>query len=351
MKTTYKFLIVLSIAAGCSLAARARPAPSAAQYGQNTTAQTAPAAVQAKPAPLTEEEIVRLVKKNKKHLDRIGSELTQRGAAFDVTPQIEQELRKAGADDNFIGQVKNLGPTARSMTTGGVSAAENEGLRKINTELDPDRKIQLVEGFAKQFPDSKVLTYAYFLGESAYLQKGDLEHALEYGDKSLKLKPDNLNALMLTASLLPQPQSLKDDPDPERKLAQAQADATKALELIAQMTKQPSEAAEQFEQRKAEYAEGMHSALGMVHLQRAMQGLTGVDPDELAKAENEYKLAVAATASSKAEDYFRLGEVYTYEKKKPEALQAFNKVMELSADNPTLKSYAEQRIGQLKAGK
>jgi tetratricopeptide (TPR) repeat protein len=351
MKNTLKVLIVLSLAAGCSLPAGARPAPSSAQGQQGAKAPAPQAATQpAPPPPLTLEEVIHLFKKNKKHLERIIPELQQRGVNFEMTPAIAQEFQKAGADSNFISQVQHQGPAERAMAATGVSPEENAALLKINDELDPSRKIQLAEDFVKQFPNSKDLTYAYFLAEGAYLQKQDIEHALEYGAKSLKMDPDNLNALMLTASLLPNPQSLSNDPDPDRKLKQAEVDATKALELIAKLSKFPSETEAQFEERKGGYIKGMHAALGMVHLQRATEGLTGVDADELGKSENEYKLAIAATPNPNPEDYFRLGEVYTFEKKNQDAIQAFTKVVEL-ANNPTLKSYAQQHIDKLKAAK
>ena len=46
----------------------------------------------------------------------------------------------------------------------------------------------------------------------------------------------------------------------------------------------------------------------MIHLDRAQLGLMGLDQQELAKAEQEYRLAVTLTDKPEANDYYRLGE-------------------------------------------
>jgi tetratricopeptide (TPR) repeat protein len=345
MRLLFRFFVSMCILASLTVLASARPA---GQYAQPGAAQQ---------QPLTEKEIIQLIKKNKKQLDKIAPEVQQRGVAFEMTPQIEDELRKAGADDAFVGNIKNYGPTARAAKlTGGGGAVnfstpeEGKDFRDINDELDPDRKIQLVKDFAQKYPNSGALTYAYFLAQTVYLQKNDFQQVVDYGQKALQLKSDNLNALMMMATILPQPQLLRNDPDPEKKLNEAEADASKALGMIDQIQKQPSETDEGFQKRKGSYAENVHAALGLIHLSRAAQGLTGFDPGELAKAETEYKAAIAATNDPNPENYFRLGEVYVHEKKTDDAIQAYSKASELGQGTP-LKEYADKNIEQLKKGK
>lgn len=349
MKNPIRALLVIVVAAGLEWPARAAAFPIAGQQAQASSAERQP--------PLTEKEVIQLIKKNKKSLEKIVPEITQRGVAFDLTAEIDARLRKAGAEDNFIANIKNQGPTARAamaMPSGAGPAVPPEELMEfqaIRNELDPDRRIQIVKDFATKYPNSNLLTYAYFLAQGASLEKGDLQSVLEYGEKSLELKPDNLNALMLMAKILPQPQALRNEMNPDKKLDEAEKDGMKALELISAMGKPPEEPEELYQRRKAEYLEAVHSGLAMVHLQRALEGLAGMDPDELAKAEAEYKLAIAATNNPNPEDYFRLGEVYTHEKRTDDAIQAFTKVAELSADNPPMKELAEQRVAELKSKK
>jgi tetratricopeptide (TPR) repeat protein len=320
--------------------------------GQQPAAQTAAQPQAPKEPPYTEKEVIQLVKHNKKHLETIVPELTNRGVAFDVDAQIQQELLKAGATPEFVAHVQNLGPTARAQMattsgTGAHSPEEAQAFQAVQNELDMDRKIQEANDFVTKYPDSSWVTYVYFLAQAASLQKGDLDGALTYGEKSLAANPDNLNALMLMAKFLPQPQVLNNEINPEKKLAEAEQDAQKALELIGKLQKTPDETEETFTRRKGSYLEAIHSGLGLVHLTRAQNSLAG-NPAELGKAEEEYKAAISIAADPDPQDYFRLGEVLARENKKDEAIQAFTKAGDLATDSPQLKALSEQQIAILK---
>jgi hypothetical protein len=349
MKNLHRILLTAALALGMVL-----PVHMAAQQAQPAEGQAASAAN--KQPPLTLKEVIHLVKKNKKHLETISPEIVSRGVDFDLTPEIGQQLEKAGASPDFIANVKNFGPTARaSMAASGGGATappeEMQAFQGIQNELDPDRKIKLVDDFAAKYPKSNLLTYAYFLAQGAALEKGDVKAVISYGEKSLALKADNFNTLLVMAKILPLPQSLQNDPDPDTKLAEAEKDGQKAMEMITSLKQGPTETPEAFKARKDSYLENIHSGLAMVHLQRAMEGLNGIDQDELAKSEAEYRLALSSAANPNAEDYFRLGEVCGYENKVDDAIQAFTKASQLSADNPALKNLADQRIAELKSKK
>lgn len=352
MKIAIRFFLVAAVAVSLGSAVSLAAPPQATNGGQAAAAKQPPAQ-----PPLTEKEVIHLIKKNKKNLQGIAPEIVQRGVAFEVTPDIQEKLEKAGADANFIANIKNQTPSARAAMAASMAgkphipAEEYQEFQNIRNELDPDRKIQMVNAFATKYPSSSVLTFVYFLAQGAALQKGDVQSVMDFGQKALKLKPDNLNALMLMADILPQPQAMRDAMDPDKQLDQAEADAQKAIELINAQQKQPSESEEDFQTRKANYLETMHSSLGLIHFQRAMISLAGVDKSELAKAENEYNQAVTITKDPDAQDFFRLGEVYAHENKIPEAIDAFNQCAKLSASNPNLQALAQQKIQELKSKK
>lgn len=355
MEQAIRFLIMAVVTLGVGLPASSAASPQGYPAGAQT-AGAQPAASQQQP-PLTEKEVIQLVKKNKKDLQKISPEIVSRGVAFDMTPEIEEKLKSAGASPEFIANLKNVGPTARAAmaasagNTASVPPEEAQAFQAIQNELDADRKMQLTNDFVAKYPKSTLLTYVYFLAQGAALEKGDVNTVISYGEKSLALKPDNFNTLLLMSKILPQPQSLQNDANPETKLSEAEKDGQKALELVPTLPKANGEADDAFEKRKAQYVENIHSGLGMVYLQRAMQGLAGIDPQQLAKSESEYKLAVSSGAAPNPEDYFRLGEVYGYENKVDDAIQAFTKVSDLSQDNPALKNLANQKIAQLKSKK
>jgi tetratricopeptide (TPR) repeat protein len=229
------------------------------------------------------------------------------------------------------------------------SPEQAKAYNAIQTELDPARQLQLVDDFAKKYPTSPYLSDAYFFGAYASQQQGKVPDVIAYGTKSLEANPNNLRSLLTMAAMLPQPQDLAgSDADKEKKLADAEADANKALQLIADL-KQPSLPPDKLAQLKGSLTSQVHGSLGMVHLQRAMGGLTAADPDELAKAEQEYKAAVNTTQPN-PEDYFRLGEVYTSEKKTDEAIDAFTQASKLGQGTP-IQTYADQQVSKLKQAK
>jgi tetratricopeptide (TPR) repeat protein len=235
-----------------------------------------------------------------------------------------------------------------------ASPQEGEDFQSLRNEaqaaLDPDKIIQLGADFEKKYPQSAMLTYADMFVASAYQQKGDADKAIEYGEKSLKLNPDNLMSLIITSTLLPTPQGLKNaGMDKDKRLTEAETDANKALDLIQKLPKQPNEADDAFNKRKSALAADLHSALGMVHLQRSLEGLAGPDTGELSKAEQEYKAAVA-TDKPNPQDYYRLGETYARENKIDDAITAFSKASELG-QGTGIDQYANQQIAELKKRK
>jgi len=342
MKRVLGVLIVLILATACSLAAQL------IQLG----------------VPLTEKEVTDVLKSKQSPEERVAL-LQQRGVGFDLTPEIEKKLRKAKADDQFIQMVKNTGPAARAVRasspgTQPTTPEEDRAWGAIRNELDPDRTLQMAEDFAAKYPNSDKLTFAYTSAAYAARQKAataadptqrnnEIQRSVDYGEKSLKLRPDNILSLLITSRMLAQAQLNKPrDLAKEKNLAQAESYATQAIDLIDKLARQPNQTDEQFQAMKAELAWEPHSALGTVHLERAGMGLQqGVlDPEELAKAEQEYQAAVSVAPTPAPQDYFRLGEVRAMLNKYDAAVEAFTKAGDLG-QNTMIKTLADQKIEEL----
>jgi len=224
-------------------------------------------------------------------------------------------------------------------------------LDAIMGELKPDKAIRLVDDFARKYPTSTALTYAYSFAASAYQQKGDAEKVAEYADKSLKVEPNNLMSLMLSVEVLPLPQYINKHPaDRGKILRQAQNEADRALQLIPQIPKQPEEADADYHGRLAALASEVHGALGTVHLELASGAPGGPDKAELAKAEQEFQTAVTTTRHPDPRDYYRMGEAYGVEGKWDDAIQAFTKAGQLG-QGTVIKAYANEQVAQLKKRK
>jgi tetratricopeptide (TPR) repeat protein len=302
--------------------------------------------------PLTEKQVITLVKHHKKHLSQIMPSLNARGVAFDMTPAIQKALKKAGATPELITAIQNLGPSARAAQAHKpagptVSPAEIQAFQAIEHELDPDQQIKMVNAFAAQYPKSPYLTFAYAFEANAYQEKNDADDTVKYGEMSLKLNPRNLLALMIVGSILPEPQELQgSDVQKTQRLNEAEKLDQEALQIINQLPQEPNETDVAYGKRKAAIASGVYASLGLIHFQRAEMGLTGPDPQELAKAEKNYLSAVSGEPTPNPADYYRLGEVYAAENKTSQAIDAFTKAAAAAPGSP-LQAMAQHQIKQL----
>jgi len=77
-----------------------------------------------------------------------------------------------------------------------AGSPEDKAFQKIDAEQNPDSKIALLLDFEKQFPQSKALRDAYLQLLSIYQQKNDHAKVIEFGEKTVKLEPTNLTALL-----------------------------------------------------------------------------------------------------------------------------------------------------------
>jgi tetratricopeptide (TPR) repeat protein len=297
---------------------------------------------------LTQDEVRNLIKKHKADPEYVYRALDERGVAFDLDRKIERKMRGAGADDVMLQAIWKAGPSSRNAkaaqltsSSGALLHAKYEeamGFKTVEDEMDPDRRLRMVEEFEQRFPNSELMSSVYTQAAKAYREKGDLNKLVEYGEKSLKLDPNNLFSLLMVAIALPQPRMLQGNPEQSaQRLSTAEEYANRALKLVAGLPKSANETDEQFQKHKASFASDAHDALAMVYMER----------DNSAKAIEEFKTAISLSQAPNPQLYFRLGEVYANSGKTSEALEAFTKASELGRGT-VLQQYAEQRIAELK---
>ncbi len=297
---------------------------------------------------LNQDEVYRLIKKDNKHPEVIEKTLHDQGVDFDLNPEIEKRMRKAGADDDILQSLWAAGPTVRNfkgavmMSAVGVPLTstykEAMGYQTLEREADPDTKIRMATEFAKQFPQSGLLSYVLTQAAAAFQQKGDYPNAVKAARKSLELDPQNTYSLLIAATSLSQPSMVRDaGADRAKNLEEADTDAQKVLALLPKVAIRPDEPPGQLEARKAGIASDAHAALGSIAMQE----------DNYAQAIQEFKEAISYSHPPKAAFYFRLGEIYSNAGKKQEAIEAFSKAAELGKGT-VIENYANQSIQQLK---
>src|SRR5262245_31901928 len=76
---------------------------------------------------------------------------------------------------------------------------EDKMLQQIAAETNTDAKLQLLQTFEEQFPQSKVLPDVYLMMIEQYRQKSEGNKIIEYGEKVLKVDEHNVTAMMILA--------------------------------------------------------------------------------------------------------------------------------------------------------
>src|SRR5216684_7518288 len=86
-----------------------------------------------------------------------------------------------------------------------AGTSEDHDLQAITSEQDPQKKLALYEDFIKKFvANPAAVAYGNWQLSQAYQATGDLQKALDYGDKALAGSPHNLDILVSQANVAQQ---------------------------------------------------------------------------------------------------------------------------------------------------
>ena len=87
----------------------------------------------------------------------------------------------------------------------GAGTDEDHALQAITSEQDPQKKIAMYEEFVQKFSaNPAAVAYGDWQLSQAYQAAGDLQKALDYGDKALAASPRNLDILVSEAGIAQQ---------------------------------------------------------------------------------------------------------------------------------------------------
>jgi tetratricopeptide (TPR) repeat protein len=312
---------------------------------QSTTSQRS---AQSSPAPLTLDEVIKLIKQGKKDPHQAASAIAARGVDFELDEKTEKKLRKAGADDQLLPEIWKVTPSGKAhmqallTSPSGVeiqaSPAEALALQDIQNEGDPDRRLHMADEFEKKFPSSPLLSYVYTAAAKADQDKGNLDEAIAIARKSLKLDPDNTFSLIIIALALPQPKELQGGgKEVGERLQEAKSDANRALALLEKLKQRPQETDTQFQERKGALAADAHFALGMAETQQ----------DHYEEALAQYQLAISSSSKPTFQYYYRLAETYASVGQVSQAIDTLQKASELARGTP-MQKYADDFMAELR---
>ncbi len=251
------------------------------------------------------------------------------GAAWAAQEQAQQEPARESQPPAQASEENSPPPVV-------VSPEEQAAFQEALNQPGADQMIALAEKFLQDYPESNLRSHVFSALATAYQQKNDYDKVLENGEKSIALDPDNVMSLVIVAQVLPQ-RLEGSGLEMAQKLSRAERYARHGLELVDSLSQPANVLPEDFEKKKATLSSMLHSALGLVYLQRGAFG----------NAQEEYKIAVSLGSPPDPTDYFRLGEAYRSERKYDEAIEAFEKAAELSLGT-MINQLATEQVQKLK---
>src|SRR6185437_9590247 len=181
------------------------------------------------------------------------------------------------------------------------------------------KKIKLGNAFLAKYPGDRYSEAVYEELAQTYYDKKDLANFYTYSDKGLSLFPDDVHLLALSGWVIPRAFT-PDEPDADKKLDKAEAQARHALDVMSKMAKPDVFTDEQFTQFKTGESAVAHSGLGLVYFRREKY-------DESAK---ELELAIPGEANPDQTDLFILGADYENTSHFKEAADAFNRCAQIA---------------------
>jgi len=233
----------------------------------------------------------------------------QAQAAAGLERQAVQE-----ASDAAAAPAPGAAATAERRRPAAKSQAEYDAFQACLQEKDPNKQIRMVEDFLLEYPDTELKEYAFQAATQAYQAKNDYPKLLTYGEMTLEENADNLAALLILSTAIPERTS-RSDPDAAESLAAAERYALRALELIPQMPRRASVTPEEWERSKKDAEAGPHAALGLIAMMR----------EDFWKAEREFKLATELVTRPDPIALYRLGLAYSFQKRYDLALEALER--------------------------
>ena len=221
------------------------------------------------------------------------------------------------------------------------SQKELQAIQAIFAAQTPDDRIKAANDLVNNFSDSEFKPLALYFAAISYQQKNDYDHMVIYLERTLQADPNHYQALLLMAQAIAM-RTREFDLDREEKLKTAEADATKALELLKTAPRpNPNITDEQWEEAKKDLAAQAHETFAMAAVARSQYD----------KAIEEFKTAIGLSSAPDPTTMVRLASAYSKAEKYDDAIATLDKVLASPNLNPAVKQIAQNernRAVQLK---
>lgn len=220
------------------------------------------------------------------------------------------------------------------------SQEEYKAFLEIANNADPSAAEMAAREFEVKFPDSELKSMLFQQVMGKFQQANNADKTIEMGRKALQFDPDNVNALVVTSTVLAL-RTRETDIDRDERLKEAIDNAKAAIEQIRKenFLLSPSATPEQRQAFKEAVTAMAYDALGKAELLRKND----------AGAEQYLRKALETTQGQQdGVTWLNLALALDHQNKYSAALEAANKAVTLSGGNPALANLAKGEQGRLK---
>src|SRR5215470_17780992 len=163
-------------------------------------------------------------------------------------------------------------PSLEMPSTAPALSEEDTAMKALQAMPDASTanlqlKLQAAEGMLQKYPQSRYRSTLYAFLTVGYIQVGQADKAIEFGDKEIELNPNDVQTMAIVSQTIPRSFN-PSAPDAEKKLAKAETYGKKAVEIMPTIPKPEGMTDEVFAAAKNQTLAMAHSGLGLVDWRR-----------------------------------------------------------------------------------
>ena len=163
-------------------------------------------------------------------------------------------------------------PSLEMPSTAPALSEEDTAMKALQAMPDASTanlqlKLQAAEGMLQKYPQSRYRSTLYAFLTVGYIQVGQADKAVEFGDKEIELNPNDAQTMAIVSQTIPRSFN-PSAPDAAKKLDKAEQYGKKAVEILPTLPKPEGMSDEVFTSAKNQTLAIAHGGLGLVDWRR-----------------------------------------------------------------------------------
>src|SRR5215475_3626339 len=163
-------------------------------------------------------------------------------------------------------------PSLEMPSTAPALSEEDTAMKALQAMPDASTanlqlKLQAAEGMLQKYPQSRYRSTLYAFLTVGYIQVGQADKAIEFGDKEIELNPNDAQTMAIVSQTIPRSFN-PSAPDAAKRLDKAEQYGKKAVEILPTLPKPEGMSDEVFTSAKNQTLAIAHGGLGLVDWRR-----------------------------------------------------------------------------------